>query len=397
MQNPLFITGMFRSGTTLLARMLHTHQNIVCASDPYRPFFNCFRDSVATELDVPVEPYDPLGSYFANEDEYALFDQIQSASLDRQFDRDRSTLRDRIESHGKPFSPRIIENLGNIQGETFEEIYRNLLAMVPEYYGENNEKWTATKEVWTTEFVPALSRTFPDSKFVLVVRDPRAVAASNNADENRKYPWTFLARQWRKLAILSWVYSKQAEFRDRVQMVRYEDLVQSPRATADKLCEFLGIDLDERVLDPSNFVDGRGKQWLQNTTYGEGKASFNTDSVNKWKRILDENTVHLIEQFCYIEMQQFDYSFEESTQYGFTNRLILDPPVVSPTEMADWIVEYYDRRTQLSARSELGSEHVRQRMVRCDDTTRRTLSEETVRKYFLNESFFEAARNRIKT
>jgi len=397
MQNHLFITGMFRSGTTLLARMLHTHRDIACASDPYRPFFNCLRDSIADEFDIEIEPYDPLGSYFADEDEYALFDRIQSATLDRQFDRDSSTLRDRIESHGEPFSPKIIENLDNIQGETFEEIYRNLLAKVSEYYGDNTEKWIATKEVWTTEFVPALSRTFPDSKFILVVRDPRAVAASNNADEDRKYPWIFLARQWRKIAILSWVYSTQAEFRDRVQVVRYEDLVQSPRATADEMCKFLGIDLDERVLDPSNFVDGRGKQWLQNTTYGEGKASFNTDSIDKWERILDEKTVHLLEQLCYIEMQQFDYSFEKSTRYGFTDELILDPPVVSPEEMADWIVEYYDRRTQVSARSELGSEHIRQRMVRCDDATCRRLNTETVQTYFLNEPFFEASRDRIQS
>ncbi|MFW6289777.1 MAG: sulfotransferase [Mariniphaga sp.] len=67
-----FITGMFRSGTTLLARMLNTHKDIACASDPFRPFFNCFRDYIAKEIDVQVNPYDPLGSYFTDKKQYNL-------------------------------------------------------------------------------------------------------------------------------------------------------------------------------------------------------------------------------------------------------------------------------------------------------------------------------------
>lgn len=391
----LFVTGMFRSGTTLLARLLHTHESIVCASDPYRPFFNCLRDSIADDLGVDVDPYDPLGSYYADEEELHLFDAIQSASLDRQFDRDREDLLSRIQSHGGQFSPKIIKNLDEIPGKTFESVYRNLLAKVPEHYGSGGEQWLATKEVWTTEFVPALARSFPEGQFLLVVRDPRAVAASNNVQETEQYPWTFLARQWRKLAILSWAYDRDPELTDRVHLIRYEDLVQSPRDTVTEICSFLDIDLDERVLDPSNFVDGHGDQWLQNTSYEEGGASFNTDSVDKWRGVLTKSETAFIEQCCLPSMAEFAYELEATDGMGIDDTLLADPPVVGPSEMADWIRAYHEGRTGATVRSELGSELVRQRFLLSDAETLERLTDDTVRSYYLDRGFFDGARETL--
>ena len=48
--NKYFISGMFRSGTTMIARMLHANPNIVCASDPFAPIFKSFRNNVCNEM-----------------------------------------------------------------------------------------------------------------------------------------------------------------------------------------------------------------------------------------------------------------------------------------------------------------------------------------------------------
>lgn len=61
MVDRLFIKGMFRSGTTHLARIHHAHDVIACASDPFRPFFNCLRDAVAEDIGYTVDSFDPLG------------------------------------------------------------------------------------------------------------------------------------------------------------------------------------------------------------------------------------------------------------------------------------------------------------------------------------------------
>lgn len=391
MTNRLFISGMFRSGTTLFARMLHTHDHIACASDPFRPFFNCFRDAVAHDIGVSIDEFDPLGDYFADETELNIFEAIQQTTLDRQFpDNVRDELYDRIISHAEPFSPRITSQLDAIRGETFREVYNDLWSYVPAAYGDGNEQWEATKEVWTTEFTPALAHAYPDSKFLHVVRDPRAVCASKNVHKDAKYPWLFLIRQWRKLAILSNQYNSQ--FRDRVRIVRYEDLVTSPRDTIVDISEFLDIEVDRRLLDPSNFVDGAGEQWLQNTSYEDSKASFNTNSVDKWKDVLTDREIKYIEQLSYPEMRLYHY-VPETTQLGLSDDLTFDPPRVPREELADWITEYYDDWGRIDHTNAVGTEQLRQHLLTLSDDRFEHIDEQLLKAYFLIPEYAEIARN----
>lgn len=391
MANRLFISGMFRSGTTLFARMLQTHDNIACASDPFRPFFNCFRDAVARDIGVSVDEFDPLGDYFANKSEVALFDAVQQATLDRQFPDDvRAELYERIISHAEPFSPRITRQLDAIRGETFRDVYDNLWSYVPAAYGVGNERWEATKEVWTTEFTPALARAYPDSKFLHIVRDPRSVCASKNVQQDTKYPWLFLIRQWRKLAILSKQY--ESRFDDSVRVVRYEDLVTSPQDTVTDICDFLDIEVDRRLLDPSNFVDGAGEQWLQNTSYEGSQASFNTDSVDKWKDVLTDREVKYIEQLTYTEMGLYDYG-PETDEFGLSDNLIFDPPRVPREELADWISEYYGDWEHVDHTNAVGTEQLRQQLLKLRDDRFEHIDEQLLKAYFLIPEYADIARS----
>jgi len=394
MPNRLFIMGMFRSGTTLFARMLHTHQNIVCASDPFRPFFNCLRDDVAREIGASVDGFDPLGDYFADSESVALFEAVQKANMERQFPDDaRDELYERIVSHAEPFSPRITERLDSVRGETFREVYDDLWSYVPDGYGEGDEVWEATKEVWTTEFTPVIADAYPDSKFLHVVRDPRAVCSSKNVTEEAKYPWLFLTRQWRKLAILSHLYGKR--FEDRVHVVRYEDLVRSPRKTADAICDFLDIDLDEAVLDPSNFVDGAGEQWLQNTSYEGSSASFNTDSVDKWRDVLTDRETEYVEQLTYPGMSVYGYD-HDSSGFGLSDDLVFDPPRVPTDELADWIKEYYGDWDLVDHVNEVSTEQTREKMLTTDEDGFENIDDNLLKAYFLDPEYAETARTTIE-
>ena len=390
-----FITGMFRSGTTLLARMLHTHKNIVCASDPYRPFFNYFRYHLTQNLDKNIAPYDPLGDYFAK-DQIDLFNTIQNSTLELEFpvEQESDRLLNKIQAHGKLFSPKIIDNLEEIQGTTFKEIYNYLLSYVPKYYGQGREKCEGTKEVWTTEFVAPLAKTYPNRKFILVVRDPRAVAASKNVKED-KYPWLFLIRQWRKLAILTWVYNNRSDFKDRVLLVKYEELVKFPTDTAEQMCDFLNIKLDERILKPSNFVDGKGEKWLQNTSYKNKKASFNTDSVDKWKDVLQPKEIKFIEKLCFSEMNLFGYQFAEAKGLKLNNDLLLNPPFIKKNNLANWIQEYYKNRTKTSYLNELAKEEVRNQFILSSQDLLDNIDEQVLQEYFLKQQFLKEIRNNI--
>lgn len=365
--------------------MLDAHENIVCASDPFRPFYNSVRDSVAAEQNVSCDPYDPLGAYFADEVALDLYDAVQSTTFDRPFDVDPDELVSRIVDHCEPFSPYIADALNAEQttGDSFTDVFEQLLAEVPAQYGSGDEEWIATKEVWTTEFTPAVKDALPDSKFILMVRDPRAVCASKYSRE-AKYPWLFLARQWRKLALLTQKYATHdRQVDDDVLVVRYEDLVTTPEKTAARMCEFLDLDLDERILNPGEFTDGRGEPWIQNTSYEDEEPSFNTDSVRKWNQQLNEREISHIERLCFSEMALFNYEHEYVSGTGYTDAEMLDPPTIPTGDLAEWILAYDGEPTAADMSTELGREAVRHRLLEADTELFERLDSRLVQSHFL--------------
>jgi hypothetical protein len=377
--------------------MLHTHSEITCASDPFRPFFNYFRYNVATDTDVDINPYDPLGDYFADNKKLELFRSVQNSSFDRRFpNSEAERLKKQIIDHGEQFSPKITNSLDEIRGDTFKEVYDHLLSYIPRSYGTGNEKWYGSKEVWSTEFVPPITEAYPNSKCILVIRDPRAVVASKNIQKDTKYPWLFLIRQWRKLAILTWLYCNDPDFSDRVLLVRYEDLVQSPNVTANRMCDFLNVNIEENILNPGKFRDGHGDLWLQNTSYDENndKASFNTDSVHKWKEVLDDRIIEFVEQLCFVEMNCFDYEYVGSSKLGLSAELVSNPPAVPFEELADWIQSYEDEAV-VSQVAGVGLEQARHQLLSCSEETVNEVDTKVIEAFFLDKMFWQAARERL--
>ena len=60
----LFVTGMFRSGTTLLARAFNAHPSISFASDPFFEFFKHARNTYYTGKEEDFDSNQPLSDKF---------------------------------------------------------------------------------------------------------------------------------------------------------------------------------------------------------------------------------------------------------------------------------------------------------------------------------------------
>ena len=64
MNGNFLVSGMFRSGTTMFARMLHANPNIVCASDPFAPLFKSYRNTIAQDMIQDFDIQSPLNDYY---------------------------------------------------------------------------------------------------------------------------------------------------------------------------------------------------------------------------------------------------------------------------------------------------------------------------------------------
>ncbi len=333
----LFISSMFRSGSTMIARMLDAHPQIASASDPMRPLFNSFRyDLAETNYQENHSRFDPLGDYFLKD--CNLLQNVLEASLEIPPGINGSELISTVAKRAEMFSGRYSEALDPTESlNTYRDYIGYFLNIVANKYGQGKDySYVAFKEVWSAEFYPALKRSFPDMKCIVIVRDPRAVVASKNATDE-PYPYIFMGRQWRKLscmaAYLDYTY-------DDVLLLRYEDIVSVPEEYISKICDFLKVDYNENLLDLSLYRDGWGKPWKQNTSYKDIKSrKINAASVDKWKKILDVQDVLSIEVFTHDWMRYFGYEPAHSCDQ-INNLIINDYKRFEHEKLAKWIIPF---------------------------------------------------------
>lgn len=388
--NRFFVSGMFRSGTTAVARALNSHPKIACASDPMAEFFKAFRSDVAERMGLSVPVMAPLQDYYFDPKGQALFENIMKVSgLDMIFKAwTHSQLIAKLSAKSETYSAALRPYLQNIGGQSYKEVLESLFTSIKNAYGDDGTEAVGFKEVWTNEFVPVLGREYPEMKFVLIVRDPRAVCASKKMQEEQ-YPWPFLARQWRKLASIQWLLQTDPELQGRVFSLKYEDFVSNPVVTLQRLTEFIGVDEHPDVADPSKYKDGAGEPWIQNTSYGIGGQSMDMQAIQRWRQVLTGPEVALIEHFCAPEMALFGYKAEARREASKNPELICNPPKVTDKSVAGWMKGAVSNDSDVLA-AQMGVESVRESILRLPAEKRAGVPEQVVKSSFLSRKLLDA-------
>ena len=386
---PLFVTGMFRSGTTLLAKILNAHPDIVLSSDPFLPFFKHLRDEIHAETANPksISPQAPLDDYFADQAKLALFRAVQGATLDRPFsDSDRPWLWPVIKQRAADFSHNLVARMDELQGNTYRELYLDMLRLNRKVYGRGNEIYSGHKEVWADEFASVLQRDFPQQKCIHIVRDPRAMCASKNVADD-KYPWLFLIRHWRKLASIGWYDSKFGPAKERTLLIRYEDLSAKPEIACKLICEFLELEFSASMLDPDNHKDGDNTPWKNNTSYSDqvSQREIENRSKDRWKTVLSGSEVELIEQLTFPMMDMFEYETVTNPSSKLPDHLLFNPPQVTKNQLTPWIREHV-KVDKVSTVLQMQEESLRLRLLEKDGSNFDELRESM----FFFQEFYEA-------
>lgn len=343
-QRMVFMSGMFRSGTTLLGTMLNTHKSLAIALDPFLPIFKAFRSQVALGLpggSPQAEIAAPLDDYYFLPHKQVLMDAVQAASWDLPIaDAFVDDLEKQLKDYAVEYAPRLSTRLGGLKGMTYAQALSHGVGLIRELYGSPDCRVAGFKQAWTDEFARGVLRSFPAAKVIHIIRDPRATCASKNVSQE-KYPWLFLIRQWRKSAAYIWgnVFGLQAS--KRAMVLRYEDLVTEPEREARRICAFLEVDFDPKVVQPEHFKDSEGGPWVQNTSYQDAaRKVFNAKSIDKWRDVLSPAETELIERLCAPEMWAFGYRPAITDDARVPATMVWNPPKVPDASMAQWIRKY---------------------------------------------------------
>ena len=151
------------------------------------------------------------------------------------------------------------------------------------------------------EYVQQILDWFPEARIVFVLRDARAVVASNmQAPWSPPYAWFHARRIRRYCQVLS-----RYENDPRTAKIRYEDFVSNSTDALRSLEPALGPGQagSPHTLKPDT------DPWVK-AHYARASAPIDSESLHKWKKVLNERQVHSVLQLAGQSMRTMGYEVE---------------------------------------------------------------------------------------
>ena len=287
----VFIVGVFRSGTTLLRKILNNSKEIsICQETGFfgSLLFPGFRKKFRQVG----------GEMITNEDVYEVVDFIYRTKVGQWW-----WILENIDK--EYFTQQLLET--DRSDRAIFELAMRMYARGKPIVGEKTPAHLYS--------VPILLDFFPNSKIIHTFRDPRAIFVSElRKKEQPIYASThhkrlrslrllvpFIALQttivWLRAAHLHKRY--QMIYPDRYLLIKFEDLVSHSERNLQLLGDFLKVDLPSQILEGvvsnSSFADRRGK------------VGIHRNAINRWQEHISPWITRVFQLFCRKQLREFGY------------------------------------------------------------------------------------------
>jgi hypothetical protein len=222
-QDPIFIVGFSRSGTTLLQALLTTQKNMY--SLPETHFFNIIYSTVGVCKNIPVKT-----SYL--EPILNKVNEMMGLSFSRNV---INKLRTRIDKNDLYLK------------DLFEIIVYPYLCKQLSQNDINSIRWIE-KTPFHYNFIDMIETFYPQARFINIIRNPVHTIHSRKTkiptDKNKSVKK--MSHQWNAM-VDSYNNFKQKN-PDKVYLIRYENLVNKTEENMEALCRFLNVAFNSEHL-----------------------------------------------------------------------------------------------------------------------------------------------------
>ena len=327
-----------------------------------------------------------MQDYYFSAAHLRIMDAIQGGSLHTRMDAASwKQVLPALEGRASYESPDLVEGMKALKGQTYREFFDRGLAHIARTRKAEQAKWIGFKDLWVIEFFSMLARAYPSARFIVIMRDPRAVVASNlgfaKIDPSQVGHPLSLGRHWRKYAAFIEHYQQDPLFAGRLLPVSYEQLVTESETAVQRICDFLEISYEERMLDTSNYFDySTGRPWQGNSTFQQKIEGLNTDMTARWRTKLSPDVVDLIDLICGPDMHLHGYTPRADFREQLPPAHILAHLIESGQGTPSWRSDFED------VQRDYGYELFRRALLACTDA--QEIAPDLIRKSFLFEEVY---------
>jgi omega-hydroxy-beta-dihydromenaquinone-9 sulfotransferase len=277
----IFIVGVSRSGTTLMRRILNSSDEIAIASENHYLGHVIASEGVRHRLRQ-------FGSLADDANLRRLVDYLYSDAF-----KSSSKYRD-VSTLWRWLTRRVPKDelLGRLLASDRSEraMFRAILQLYAEHKGKRvmGEKTPAH-----VRYVPTLMEWFPEGRVIHMLRDPRGIfvselrrrgkqALSTPYKQLRRFKLAFKLFILLQVTVL-WYESvfryrrHKRQYSDNYYLLRFEDLVRDPESHIQRVCDFVGVGYQDKMLE----------QEIVSKGFQEGQVGFDSGAAERWREHID--------------------------------------------------------------------------------------------------------------
>ncbi|GBF80328.1 sulfotransferase family protein [Aphanothece sacrum] len=241
-KNLIFLISQPRAGSTLTQRILGSHREIYTVSEPWimlHPLYALRENGYQAEYSVQNSKK-ALDSFLElhPEGEDAYFQAVRQMSLN------------------------LYEGLLRQSDKKF------FLDKTPRYY----------------YILPELYRTFPDAKYIFLIRNPLAILVSIFNTFVQEHWWKIQYYQDDLLKAPDLIAQGLLNFQGNILVLRYESLLSNPSAEIEKVCCFLNLSFEPEIVSYGNYDSEKWQFGDQSLIQCQTKPS--SDNLDRWQQDL---------------------------------------------------------------------------------------------------------------
>jgi hypothetical protein len=273
--DPIYIIGTERSGSNLLRLVLNAHSRIAVPHPLHLMRYLAPTEDARGDLNDPAV----FGRLV---DDVLLLKRVHihpwTVPIDRQRIMDEASPRDAM----------------GVLGAMYDQVRE----------AEGKARW-GCKSTFMVHYADRALARDPGARFVLLVRDPRDVAASSRRSVFSPFhPW-FTAQLWRDQQLIGLELLERLGV-ERVHLLRYEDLLDQPEASVRTLCAFLAEPFEPQMLRFHESREARTSAKLSESWENTAKPVL-SGNAGKYRRHLSEEEVRMVEAVCGALMDRLGY------------------------------------------------------------------------------------------
>jgi len=275
LDSPVFVVGVDRSGTTLLNMMLDAHPDLL----------------ITYEQRTIITFYKKLTSYGDLSLEKNRIELITDILADKNVKLN--------------FPNASLADFDLNECQTFTNIIKNLYGIALE---EQGKLIWGDKDPIYTQHIEILNEIFPNAKFIHLIRDGRDVALSLVTKKWGPTTFTNAIMYWERTIHMTRRLLRMINNAQTIEL-KYEDLVTEPEANLRKLCEFLQLEYNDKMLN-SYSAKALNNAIVKTQVSGIHKNVLdkpNTSQLFKWKKNLNTIDQSIAWEYAGGELGYFGY------------------------------------------------------------------------------------------